>query len=80
MGGFIAANSRKSGCLTTGSTSPRSVRHKLPSAPCDENIHKSVRLIKPDITLTLIKPTAEGVSSIGDKINCGSVHLVKTST
>ena len=34
VGGFIAANSLKSACLTMGSASPLSVRHKLPSAPC----------------------------------------------
>lgn len=36
VGGFIAAKIRKSGCLLTGSTSPLSVKHRLPSAPCRE--------------------------------------------
>ena len=34
VGGFIAANSLKSLWRTTGSMSPLSVRHKLPSEPC----------------------------------------------
>lgn len=34
VGGFMAANSLKSLWRTTGSMSPLSVKHKLPSAPC----------------------------------------------
>lgn len=62
VGGFMAANSRKSSCRTTGSTSPLSVRHKLPSAPCGG---VGVGQLKPstcqEIPYTFSKPSVKAV-------------------